>query len=137
MHTIHYHFLLLDVGDVKKVLKVLNKAMFGPAQWKDLGLSLGLYMPTLDVIGRTNGDANDYLKQTVQKWLEKGDKVTGTTWDDLIRAVKSTDNKEVAEKIQDIVKKHYRRLGNRAANSIPPDYFKFSLICSPVSKTYK
>ncbi|XP_019850958.1 PREDICTED: uncharacterized protein LOC109581344 [Amphimedon queenslandica] len=96
----------LSRGDTNEVLKVLNEAMFGPVEWRSLGLSLGLYIQTLDVIGRTNGDSNDYLEQTVKKWLQKKDKVTGTTWDDLIRAVKSTGENAAAEKIRDIVKKH-------------------------------
>ena len=107
MHIIHYHFLLLDVGDVKKVLEVLEKAMFGPAQWRSLGLSLGLIVTTLDVIGGTNGNANNYLQQTIQNWLMGEDQVTGTTWDDLMKAVKSTGDKAAAERIPGIVKKLY------------------------------
>ena len=76
---------------MKPILQVLNKAMFGAANWQDLGLSLGLYMPTLDVIGKTNGDADDYLRLTIKKWLEKKDGVRGTTWQILIDAVESED----------------------------------------------
>ena len=85
------------------VLSVLSQAMFGPVHWADLGLSLGLYMRTLNLIGRANGDANDYLKLTLQYWLEKKDKVTGTTWHDLIRAVKSTGDNAAAERILGIL----------------------------------
>ena len=99
MHTIHYHFLLLDVGDVNQVIKVLEKAMFGPARWRNLGLSLGLIVTTLDVIGQTNGDANDRLEQTIQKWLERKDQVTGTTWQILKEAVKSTGDNAAASRI--------------------------------------
>ena len=99
MHTIHYHFFLLDVGDVKKVLKVLKEAMFGPAQWRDLGLSLGLIVPTLNVIGKTNGDANDHLEQTITHWLMGEDKVTGTTLQILKEAVESTGDKAAASRI--------------------------------------
>lgn len=95
----HYHFLSLDVGDIKKVLKVLKEAMFGPAKWRDLGLSLGLIVTTLDTIGKTNGDANDYLEKTIQKWLEKEDQVKGTTLQILKEAVKSTGDKAAAERI--------------------------------------
>ncbi|XP_019858461.1 PREDICTED: uncharacterized protein LOC109586696 [Amphimedon queenslandica] len=94
----------LDIGDLKTVRSVLTKAMFGPVHWTDLGLSLGLIMPTLNVIGRTNGDANDYLKLTLQYWLEKKDNVTGTTWDNLIRAVRSTGDNAAAERMQGILK---------------------------------
>ena len=86
------------------VRSVLSQAMFGPVHWTDLGLSLGLLMPTLNVIGKTNGDANDYLNLTLQYWLEKKDKVTGTTWNNLIRAVKSTGDNAAAERIPGILR---------------------------------
>uniref|UniRef100_A0A1X7UQL2 Death domain-containing protein n=1 Tax=Amphimedon queenslandica TaxID=400682 RepID=A0A1X7UQL2_AMPQE len=90
---------LSTLGDVKKVLKALKKAMFGPANWRDLGLSLGLIVTTLDTIGKTNGDANDYLEKTIQKWLKKEDQVKETTWQILKEAVKSTGDKAAAERI--------------------------------------
>ena len=77
--------------------------MFGAVRWTDLGLSLGLYMPTLNVIGQGNGDANTYLRKTLEKWLEKEDKVTGTTWDDLIRAVRSTGDNAAADRMPAIL----------------------------------
>ena len=85
------------------ILQVLNKAMFGPVNWRDLGLSLGLYMPTLYAISYTNGNANDYLMWTIQKWLEKQDGVRGTTWQILIDAVKSTGDKAAAERMPAII----------------------------------
>ena len=88
------------------MLKVLKEAMFGPAQWRSLGLSLGLIVSTLDVIGRTNGNANDYLEQTIQHWLMGEDQVTGKTWQILKEAVKSTGDNAAAERIPGIVKKH-------------------------------
>ncbi|XP_019861590.1 PREDICTED: uncharacterized protein LOC109590085 [Amphimedon queenslandica] len=86
------------------VLTVLTEAMFGPLRWIHLGLSLGLLMPTLNVIGRTNGDANDHLKLTLRYWLEKKDNVTGTTWDNLIRAVRSTGDMAAAERMPGILR---------------------------------
>ena len=78
--------------------------MFGAVRWTDLGLSLGLYMPTLNVIGQGNGDANTHLRKTLEKWLEKEDKVRGTTWDDLIRAVRSTGDNAAADRMPAILK---------------------------------
>ena len=82
----------------------MREATFIPVKWVDLGLSLGLYMPTLNVINSTKGDANSYLQMTLEKWLEKVDKVTGTTWDDLIRAVRSTGDNAAADRIPGILK---------------------------------
>ena len=88
-----------------RILEVLKEAMFGATNWQDLGLSLGLYMTTLNVISRTNSahDANDYLKLTIQKWLEKKDGVKGTTWQILIDAVKSTGDNAAAQRIPTII----------------------------------
>ena len=80
--------------------------MFNAVCWADLGLSLGLYMQTLNVIGQENGDANSYLQKTLEKWLEKEDKVTGTTWNYLIRAVRSTGDNAAADRIPAILKSH-------------------------------
>ena len=78
--------------------------MFGAVNWENLGLSLGLYSTTLGVIGKTNGDANDYLKSTIKMWIEKQDNVKGVTWPILIDAVKRTGNKAAAERMPDIIK---------------------------------
>ena len=78
--------------------------MFGAVKWTDLGLSLGLYMPTLNIIGQTIGDANTYLRKTLEEWLKKEDKVAGTTWNDLIRAVRSTGDNAAADRMPAILK---------------------------------
>ena len=85
------------------ILEVLNEAMFGAANWQKLGVSLGLYMTTLDVIGKTNGDADDYLRMTIKKWLQKKDGVKGTTWQILIDAVKRTEDKAAAQRMPAII----------------------------------
>ena len=87
------------------ILTVLNKAMFGPVNWRSLGLKLGLYMPTLNVISCTIGNADDHLMQTIQKWLEKKDGVRGTTWQILIDAVKSTGDRAAAQRMPAIITK--------------------------------
>ena len=86
-----------------QILIVLNKAMFGPVNWQRLGLKLGLYITTLNVISCTSGDANNHLMQTIQKWLEKKDDVKGTTWQILIDAVKSTGDNATAQRMPAII----------------------------------
>ena len=61
-------------------------------------------MPTLDVIGQSNGDANTYLRKTLEEWLKKKDKVRGTTWHDLIRTVRSTGDNAAADRMPAILK---------------------------------
>ena len=87
-----------------QVLEVLKEAQFGAAHWKSLGLKLKVYIDTLDTIGRTNGNADDYLQATIQKWLIKVDGVKKATWQILIEAVKKTDDKAAAERIPSVVK---------------------------------
>ena len=89
-----------------RILEVLKEAMFGPVKWQSLGLKLGLYKTTLDVIAHKNGDANEYLMQTIQEWLEKKDGVKETTWQILIDAVKRTGDKATAERMPAIIAKH-------------------------------
>ena len=86
-----------------RILQVLKEVMFGATNWQSLGLSLGLYMPTFNVIGKTNGDADDYLRMTIQKWLEKKDGVRGTTWQILIDAVESTGDRAAAQRMPAII----------------------------------
>ena len=87
------------------ILQVLKEVMFGAVNWQSLGLKLGLYMPTLNVISRTIGNADDHLMQTIQKWLEKQDGVRGTTWQILIDAVKSTGDNAAAQRMPAIITK--------------------------------
>lgn len=85
---------------------VLKEAMFGAISWKDLGLALGLYINTLDIIEREKGDCNDYLQKTIQKWLKNADNVKGLTWQILVEAVRSTGDNAAAQRIPGILKKH-------------------------------
>ena len=85
------------------ILQVLKEVMFGAVNWQSLGLKLGLYMPTLNVISRTIGNADDHLMQTIQKWLEKKDGVRGTTWQILIDAVERTGDRAAAQRMPAII----------------------------------
>ena len=78
--------------------------MFGAVNWQRLALKLGLYMPTLNAISYTSGNADDHLMQTIQEWLQKQDGVRGTTWQILIDAVKNTGDRAAAQRISDILK---------------------------------
>ena len=105
-----------------RILEVLKEAVFGPVHWQSLGLSLGLYAPTLNVISRTTGNANDHLKLTIQKWLEKKDNVIGTTWHILIDAVERTGDKAAAQRISTILKLHsiVKTQDDEKGNAVPP-----------------
>uniref|UniRef100_A0A1X7TKU7 Death domain-containing protein n=1 Tax=Amphimedon queenslandica TaxID=400682 RepID=A0A1X7TKU7_AMPQE len=65
----------LGIEDLDKVLTVLQEAMFGSAEWNNLGLKLGLLGPTtLDVIEDGGGNAHKKLKKTIKAWLRGEDK---------------------------------------------------------------
>lgn len=90
--------LLLDISDLNKVTTVLKEVLFTSTRWVDMGLSLGLLMPTLSVIEDTRGDSNNHLRKCIQAWLEQTDDVR-PTWRALIEAVKSTGDNAAAERI--------------------------------------
>ncbi|XP_019862595.1 PREDICTED: uncharacterized protein LOC109591275 [Amphimedon queenslandica] len=95
----------LSIEDLDKVLTVLHEAMFGSAEWNNLGLKLGLLGPTtLDVIEDGGGNAHKKLRKTIKAWLRGEDKVTSRTWQTLIDAVKGTGDRAAAERIPDKLK---------------------------------
>ena len=95
----------LTQEDLLAVKNVLNKALFGPANWSDLGLNLGLIITTLNVIGRSGGDAYDHLETTLMYCLQHKDRVTSMTWNILVQAVKSTGDRAAADRIPGVVEK--------------------------------
>lgn len=70
--------------------------------WKELGLALGLYMPTLEKIEQKQGSNVDRCKMDMlHSWLKKDDKVErkgGPTWRQLISALEKI-NKALADEI--------------------------------------
>uniref|UniRef100_A0A1X7TPS2 Death domain-containing protein n=1 Tax=Amphimedon queenslandica TaxID=400682 RepID=A0A1X7TPS2_AMPQE len=80
--------------------------MFGPVSWEQLGLALGIYITTLNVIEKEKGDSTDYLRKTLQQWLNKVDKVKDTRWPTLIKAVRSTGDNAAADRMPNAIKKH-------------------------------
>ena len=97
---------ILGIDDAVMVTTVLNKALFGPVKWNDLGLKLGLLIPRLNVIGES-GDAYKHLRKTIEAWLEGEDNVTSRTWQTLINAVRETGDRAAAERIPDKLKTLY------------------------------
>ena len=90
---------------MNQILKALNDRHFGTANWKNLGLSLGLYMPTLDTIQtdiciRTNDDC---LSACLSAWLRLRDGVKkkgGATWLSLVTALCDIEENAVADGIK-------------------------------------
>lgn len=79
---------------------MLHKALFGPAEWYNLGLKLGLLVPTtLNVIEGDGGNAPKKLKKTIEAWLRGEDNARSRTWLTLIDAVRKTEDRAAAERI--------------------------------------
>ncbi|XP_019859046.1 PREDICTED: uncharacterized protein LOC109587247 [Amphimedon queenslandica] len=89
----------LGITDLNMVQTVLKEAQFGPVNWNNLGLKLGLYQPKLNVIGEGGGDADNHLRKTLEAWLEGKDNATSRTWKTLIDAVRETDGHAAADEI--------------------------------------
>ena len=88
---------------------MLGKALFGAAEWNNLGLKLGLLEPTtLGVIrAESGGNAREQLRKTIAAWLRGEDNATSRTWQTLINAVEGTQDRAAAERIPKELKSHY------------------------------
>ena len=79
---------------------VVSELMPVSANWRDIGIALGLHPSTLDGIA---GSPDACLKSMVTKWLRKRYNVKQfgePTWQKLVNAVgDSADNKALAKKI--------------------------------------
>ena len=95
------------IEDADKVLMVLNKALFAPAKWDDLGLELGLLMTRLNVIEGGGGDAYKHLKKTIEAWLMGADNARSRTWQTLIDAVREAGDRAAAKRIPGKLKSFY------------------------------
>ena len=86
-----------DVTDLDDVVNRLKHKRFTSIHWKELGLQLGLYMPTLDEIDdKCRGNPRKCLQECLAAWLRKEDKVTskgGPTWTSLATALDKIEHK--------------------------------------------
>ena len=91
------------IRDLDQILKVLRDHHFGTANWKNLGLSLGLYMPTLDTIKSDTDTSGDHLCECLSAWLKLQDGVKekgGATWLSLVTALRGIQENAVADGIE-------------------------------------
>jgi hypothetical protein len=97
----------LKVKDLDVVLNCLSFHQFSNSQWQDLGLQLGLYMPTLndiknDCVGHSE-QSRECLRKCLTAWLEGKDKVLnkgGPSWTLLADALDVIREKNIAESIR-------------------------------------
>lgn len=87
-------FLYTDIRDLDDVLEELLNAIsphFDYSKWDQLGLYLGLYKPTLDVIEEEcRGKLRKCLNECLSAWLRGEDRVRekgGPSWRSLVLAL--------------------------------------------------
>ena len=95
--------MMTESTQLDDIVATLKRCYVSSAVWNQLGLSLGLFYPTLDAIDKKfRGDPTDCLKECLLRWLNKEDKVMangGPTWSSLVNALR-TVNKAAADKIK-------------------------------------
>ena len=80
----------LTILDLRRVFNNLRNGGFSYHNYFDLGLELGLYNITLDIIRADNPDVESCLMECISKWLQRADDVNergGTNWTTLCNAV--------------------------------------------------
>lgn len=70
------------------------------SDWKTIGGLLGVEMSRLDSIERNEAKVNERLQAMLSEWLKNLDPLP--TWNDIVDAVKTIGNVELAEEIQTV-----------------------------------
>ncbi|XP_019854679.1 PREDICTED: uncharacterized protein LOC109583688, partial [Amphimedon queenslandica] len=99
---------LLDIRDLVTVLQELtsNQQFDYANNWKQLGLYLGLYQPTLKAIEvNCRGQVKECLMECLSSWLKGEDGVRetrggGSNWISLVAALDAMGEREVADNIR-------------------------------------
>ena len=93
-------YTCIDITDLDDVIDSLQCNQFAYHRWKELGLQLGLYMPTLeDIDDKCRGNLRKCLQDCLAAWLRKEDKVTskgGPTWTSLVTALDKIGEHKIA-----------------------------------------
>ena len=97
-------YTCIDITDLDDVIDSLQCNQFAYHRWKELGLQLGLYMPTLeDIDDKCRGNLCKCLQECLAAWLRKEDKVTskgGPTWTSLATALDKIGEHKIASDIR-------------------------------------
>ena len=81
--TFIYYVLIDQLIDV---LDLLKRCGFPQTRWKELGLTLGLLMDSLDAIAENYSKVEDRFIECIARWLRRADNVDsrgGATFDSL------------------------------------------------------
>ena len=97
--------LIIDITDLDVVIKELTSTQhLSCSVWRDLGLQLGLYDPTLkDIEEDNNKVSHKCFRECMSAWLKGEDKVKdkdGPSWLSLVSALKTIGEHHIAETIK-------------------------------------
>ena len=97
--TFIYYVLIDQLIDV---LNLLKRCGFPQRRWKELGLTLGLLMDSLDAIAENYSKVEDRFIECIARWLRRADNVDsrgGATFDSLSDALKSMNENAATDKL--------------------------------------
>ncbi|XP_019859741.1 PREDICTED: GRIP and coiled-coil domain-containing protein 2-like [Amphimedon queenslandica] len=92
----------LTIEQLIDVLNLLKRCGFPQRRWKELGLTLGLLMDSLDAIAENYSKVEDRFIECIARWLRRADNVDskgGATFDSLSDALKSMNENAAAENL--------------------------------------
>uniref|UniRef100_A0A1X7T556 Death domain-containing protein n=1 Tax=Amphimedon queenslandica TaxID=400682 RepID=A0A1X7T556_AMPQE len=92
----------LTIDQLIDVLNLLKRCGFPQRRWKELGLTLGLLMDSLDAIAESYSKVEDRFIECIARWLRRADNVDskgGATFDSLSDALKSMNENAGADKL--------------------------------------
>uniref|UniRef100_A0A1X7TN73 Death domain-containing protein n=1 Tax=Amphimedon queenslandica TaxID=400682 RepID=A0A1X7TN73_AMPQE len=92
----------LTIEQLIDVLNLLKRCGFPQRRWKELGLTLGLLMDSLDAISENCSKVEDRFIECIARWLRRADNVDskgGATFDSLSDALKSMNENAAADKL--------------------------------------
>uniref|UniRef100_A0A1X7SQ62 Death domain-containing protein n=1 Tax=Amphimedon queenslandica TaxID=400682 RepID=A0A1X7SQ62_AMPQE len=92
----------LTIEQLIDVLNLLKRCGFPQSRWKELGLTLGLLMNSLDAIAENYSKVEGCFIECIARWLRRADNVDskgGATFDSLSDALKSMNENASGDKL--------------------------------------
>uniref|UniRef100_A0A1X7SJ28 Death domain-containing protein n=1 Tax=Amphimedon queenslandica TaxID=400682 RepID=A0A1X7SJ28_AMPQE len=100
----------LTIEQLIDVLNLLKRCGFPQRRWKELGLTLGLLMDSLDAIAENYSKVEDRFIECIARWLRRADNVDskgGATFDSLSDALKFMNENAAADKLDQEIRVQY------------------------------
>ena len=92
---------ILNISDLKEILKILREKYFPQDKWFDFGLELNLPYNQLQAIEKDKKECNACFRECLAEWLKTG----RATYKELIDAVRGIGDTAVAAAIEEHLSK--------------------------------